>query len=743
MQTSLLRVRTALFVCSALYGVLPSLAHASAQTSAPAAQGQDVQIQNASADIAPAAVDAAADQQGSPEVQNRTGENRAAADGAIGSDEIVVTALRSNQRLQDTPAAVTVATGELLERQQIDDVRGLQALVPATRFSASYNSTRIFIRGVGSLLDFYWIPELTASNFNGVYLPRYSINGAMYDIDNVQVLPGPQGVLYGRSAGGGAILINSRRPVSERQGAASLDVGNYDSVRAELMANLPVSDDLAVRAAAFFSRRDGFQSLGHQADDSLGVRLSALWKPSSDFSLFVWGTHYSQDGQPIATQYLPYVDPDDPFFIPDRDPITGNSNLGSFTRFRYSIAGYEAAFSPGDLNIVYRGSYLTQEERTLSKLSGGNRPVDIAQKQYTQDLSVSGQIGMLDLIGGVSYLRADSRHDVRFGPNQFGTIFPEINQEAYSVFGQATVSISDSLRVVGGARWSSDHLDMTGTGVSCFAVCSFPPISFDKTWRHTDYKGAVEFDVTPDIMLYASVQTGYAPGTLNTFTNVVTVSKEILPQRLLAYTGGVKSQLFDRALTLNVEAFSYDYKDLIIQSFDGRIGAQRLFNVPKSRVYGGQLTAVLQLWRGGSISGNVAYTHARYGTFRATPTSRDLDGLQMQFAPDWTGNVAIDHRFDLGGGAHLDARASTYFSSKYWGTFDHSGRAFQNSFTRSDASLTWFAPDDRFYVGAWIRNIEDQDVRTAISAISAPAPITAATFLEPPRTYGLKAGFSF
>lgn len=299
MQSSLFRVRTMLFVCSALYSALPSLAQASMETGASSVELEDAEGQATSG----GATSAAADQQASPEVQNTTDGNTPAISDATTSGNIVVTALRSNQGLQDTPAAVTVATGDLLERQQIDDVRGLQALVPATRFSASYNSTRIFIRGVGSLLDFYWIPELTASNFNGVYLPRYSINGAMYDIDSLQVLPGPQGVLYGRSAGGGAILINSRRPAFEREGAASIDVGNYDSVRAELMANLPVGEDLALRAAAFFSRRDGYQSLGTQADDSKGFRLSALWRPSPDFSLFIWGTHYTQDA------------PDDRFYI--------------------------------------------------------------------------------------------------------------------------------------------------------------------------------------------------------------------------------------------------------------------------------------------------------------------------------------------------------------------------------------------------------------------------------------------
>jgi iron complex outermembrane receptor protein len=115
----------------------------------------------------------------------------------------------------------------------------------------------------------------------------------------------------------------------------------------------------------------------------------------------------------------------------------------------------------------------------------------------------------------------------------------------------------------------------------------------------------------------------------------------------------------------------------------------------------------------------------------------------MVYTPDWTATVAYDRRFDLSGGSRIDARVATYISSSYWGTFDHSAGARQGSYTKTDASLYYRAPNDRWRVGAWIKNIEDEPVATAPAAAGYAAPFAAATFLEPPRTYGVTFGVGF
>lgn len=661
--------------------------------------------------------------------------------------DIVVTALRTSQTLQNTPAAVTVLSGEALARQQIFDIRGVQQLVPSARFSASYTSTRIFIRGVGSQLDFYWVPESTAVNLNGTYIPRFATTGALYDVESVQVLPGPQGVLYGRSAGGGAVVINTRKPSDRNEASGLLEYGNYNTLHFEGMGNVKVSDTLAIRVAGATNRHDGYQTFGLQSDDSFSGRLSALYKPTDNVSLYLWGTHFEQRGLPTAVEYLPVASGSHAWDVPANDPVTGrNNSTGARMDFKYTLAGYDLGFQLGTVRINNLGSILHQTEQSLRKLIGSDQVLDNAQTQYVQNLHLSGTTGSLDWVGGIDWLFAKSRNSSQLGPNRLGSIFPIIRQRNLSGFAQGTLTLAQGVRLVAGARYTKDSLYLNGTTIRCFGPCVLPPVTFDQSWEHLDLKGGVEVDIAPKVLGYANVQTGYVPGTLNiSVANGTTppagVSREIFPQTLLAYTAGIKSSLGDGLITLNIEGYYYNYKRLIIQSFVAAFNQQTLFNAPTARVYGLQLMSVLRPTRQDTLSANVAYTNGRYGSFQATPVAVNIGGLQMTYTPDWTASLSYDHRFDLANGANIDARVSTYISSSYWGTFDHAAGAQQGSYMKTDASLMYHSANDRITAGIWIKNIENEAVFTAPASSGFAPPFAGITFLEPPRTYGLTLGF--
>ena len=233
-------------------------------------------------------------------------------------EEIVVTALKDRTDIQNTPAAVTVVSGQALEQLNIYNVLGIQNLVPSVRISEEGESFRLYIRGVGSLLDYYYVPETAAVNLNGTYLPRFATSGSLFDTESVQILPGPQGVLYGRSAGGGVLAINTNRPSNALEASGNIGYGNYDAVHFDGVGNVPINDQLALRAAVSFNKHDGYQSLGLDADDSSAIRLSALYTPTEALSTYVWATHFEQTGLPEAGQYLPYLPGHDPWYIRSR-----------------------------------------------------------------------------------------------------------------------------------------------------------------------------------------------------------------------------------------------------------------------------------------------------------------------------------------------------------------------------------------------------------------------------------------
>ena len=659
-------------------------------------------------------------------------------------DEIVVTALKVNTSVQRTPAAVTVISGSTLEQQGIETMQGVQNLAPSAHFGQENTALQVFIRGVGSQLDYYWIPESTAINMNGVYIPRYASIGNLFDIDSIQVLPGPQGVLYGRSAGGGVVVTNSNRPTQSDEGSANVTFGNYNLTRFEGMGNVAINDQLAVRAAATFSKHDGYESYGLDADNSYSVRLSALYKPISNLSIYAWGTRYEQTAPLDGIVYLPYIDKHNPWYLPPTDPVTGlNNTTGVYTDYKYQIFGTEIKYDVDAFTVQYTGSAMGQLESSQRIITGNIQQVHDGMHQYTQDIRFSGDNGPVQWLAGANWYDARSNYYGVFGPHQFGDYFPSIKQRSISEYAQATWSILPTFRFVAGVRNTRDTLELSGNGIACFGICFYSPIDFDHSWSHVDWKAGVEWDATSNVMAYANVQTGYVPGTLNTYANSSLFNQVINPQTLLAYTAGVKTQTSDHLLTVNLETFYYSYKNLIIQAFNDSLGENTLYNAPRATINGAQLTSSIRPTGHDTFSVNGAYTHGWYGNFVSGPGAIDLYGLQTTYTPTWTATLDYDHSFDLPNGGVLDARVDGYFSSKYWGTFDHTGGAYQGGYGKTDASIAYNAPNKHWTASIWAKNIQNVAVHTAISASGYASPYSGVTILEPPRTFGLTIGFKY
>lgn len=664
-------------------------------------------------------------------------------------DEIVITALHENTSLQKAAASVTYVSGDELAQQRIDDIRSLGTLVPGLHLNQENTATQIFMRGAGSYADFYWVPEEVAVNFNGGYLPRFAVLGSFFDIDNVQVLPGPQGVLYGHSASGGAILINSKMPVFTPEADAALEYGAYNLIHVTAMGNTPVSDTLAVRAAVNFVKHDGYQSNGAQSEDSTSVRLSALYKPSEQFSIELWGSYFKDTGIPPYAEYIPPLSKSNPWYIPAVDPFTYVPNTGAYLDYDYYLAGLNTTYYLGPIILKYNASYLKQSELSEINLVGVLQSNDNNMQQYGQDFTISsGTNSNLQWIGGLSWLHSDSSSIVLFG-TRGGTVLPSLGQLSESAFAQLTYSISSAFRLVAGARYSYDHQDANGYIIECptpppygpGGACTQPSEMYDQGQDHPDYKGGVEYDASSHSMLYANVQTGYSPGTFNTFTGPG-LDKEVHQQTQLAYTAGEKSTFADGLLTFNLEGYLYNYKDLIIETLDTVHNQAALYTAPTARVYGLQILSTLRPTSNDLFAANFAYTHGRYGDEPIAAALPSVAGLQMQDTPDLTATLSYQHRFDLKNGAAIDANISSYLSSSYWGTFDHAGDTQQTNYSNTNLSLTYKAPT-RWSAGVWVTNVENTAVRTAMSSTGLPPPYpSGVSGLAPPREFGLRFKFS-
>ena len=291
------------------------------------------------------------------------------------------------------------------------------------------------------------------------------------------------------------------------------------------------------------------------------------------------------------------------------------------------------------------------------------------------------------------------------------------------------------MRLVAGGRASFDSRE--GEGLTGFGQ----PFDADEDYDRLDWKLGVEWDVLADAMAYATIQTGYQPGTYNSFPATPEQSNLVDAAELTAYTVGIKSRFLDDRLQVNNETFFYDYRDLLVQSFNLNTFLLTTFNAEQTEIWGNQLDVLFQVTDAGRLNLSVGYLHARYEDFIVPDAvnigipQRDFGGYELQYAPDWTVSAGYQHDFQFSTG-YLRARVESRYESEFWGTFTQSRGTQQEGYTKSDASLTYYSTDGRWSLGLWIKNIEDEAVLAATTT-GQYGPYADA-FIEPPRTYGAR-----
>ena len=663
-------------------------------------------------------------------------------------EEVIVTAEKQEETLQKTAAAITAIQGDALVAAGVTDLRAAQKLVPSVRFQAEGANTEVYIRGVGSTLDLPNIEPPTTVNFNGIYIPREATSVPLFDIDQIEVLPGTQGTLYGRSVLGGAVNISFNRPTQDLGTEVLLKAGNYSLFHGTVTQNLPVNDTFALRGSVDYTNQDGYLETGADSRDDYGIRLSGLYEPNDDLSIYVWAQTAEKDGKSanlVRKGYNGGTFDGDPHAFESSDPwndvITPDAPDAGSQVYEEWVVGAQVDWRFNGMTLTYVPSYLYLDWASNYWLENLPAYLSAHYNQVTQELRLSGKAGdRWDWLVGLYAYRVtnDGLFTVTYPPEAGGLVtLADVTRnrlEGLAAFGQATYSVSDSLRVVAGGRFSYDKRE--GDGRAYGVV----PYDFDESFDNADWKLGVEYDVGKASMVYGNIQTGYQPGTYNGFPSTPEQSNLVEEASLTAFTIGAKNRFLSDRLQVNDEIFYYDYRDLFAQSFNLGTFLLTTFNAEKVEIYGNQLDILFQATDADLLNLSVGYLHARNKEFvvpdeiNIGPGTHDFAGYSLQNAPDWTVSAGYQHDFRLDSG-YLRARADTRYESSFWGTFAHNRGTEQEAYTKSDASLTYFADSDRWSIGIWVRNIEDEAVQAAATA-GQFGPY-ADVFLEPPRTYGV------
>ncbi|MEP9401302.1 TonB-dependent receptor [Sphingomonas sp. VNH70] len=551
--------------------------------------------------------------------------------------EIIVTAEKREAGLQDVPQAITALTGDALLANNINSFQDLSALAPGlTVANAEGERTTISIRGVGQEANQNDVAAPSVSyHQDGVYIVSpFALGGNFLDVGRVEVLRGPQGTLFGQNSTGGAINLVTAAPVLGRtEGYIDGAYGSFDYRNLRSAVNLPVGSTLAVRAAASWLKQDGTTTnlrSGQALDerDDAAWRFQLLWQPADRLRIDLTAQQFRSDTNGPARFGL--LDP-----TPRRDD-DGDRQLSQDSPSRLFLRSqlYSAVVT-WDLpafTVKYLGSHQREDVRKyrdndfsdvaligpLAVERSFYERQDQAHRSYTSELNLVSSrplFGAVDWVLGAfwfqqkieahSFERVDRNRNGVFDPfnpvannglppaGDIGfqsDFFPE--RRSYSFYGQATWHATDRLRMTGGLRYTDDRA--TNRNFNFFTLSTGrPTANITSQASAVTGRAAVEFDLGPSRMAYASYTRGFKPGGNNLTFGIADVAEDLVfrtfrPEHIDAYELGLKADFLDGRLRANLAGFGYDYRDLQYMTSDPRNRSSGVANIPRSRILGAE-----------------------------------------------------------------------------------------------------------------------------------------------------------
>ena len=593
-------------------------------------------------------------------------------------EEVLVTAEKRSESLQDLSQAITVLTGEDLDTRQVTSFVDLSAIAPGVNIAKNEGfKTVITIRGVGNEANQNAIANPSVSyHLDGIYVASpFALQTDFLDLERIEVLRGPQGTLFGQNSTGGAINVITTAPSMDSSfGKADLTLGDYGLVKARAAYNLPLSDTLALRASVISNTRDGFTdnlTLDQDLDDanSLSARVRVLYEPSDNFRANFTAQYFDEDRNGAAQKGL-------------LDPTPGARKLRQNSTAEYELESqlYSAVlewdfekFSVKSLTSYQDDDILIRRDNDrndldflppFAQLPSSYDPETNKQTTITQEVNlVSSEplFGKLDWVAGVFYLdteveisileRLDFGFDGTFDPFTIETIYayggdvgfisdskPE--RDSTSVYGQGTWNLSETWRTVFGLRYTEDKVYSSVTNYYGREGTDVLEIKSDKVTGRL----VVEHDINDSTMLFGSFTKGFKPGGSNlTYgTEAVIAPIVVLPifneEIVNAYEIGLKTDLADGRIRLNAAAFYYDYNNLQYQATDPEVFNGGVGNIPESEIFGAELEFSAFLSDSLILDARMAWLDTEI-----TSDHLALDNVQSEAA----GNALLGQGFDL------------------------------------------------------------------------------------------------
>ncbi len=759
----------------------------------------------------------------------------APADDESANAEIIVTAQKREERLQDIPLAVSVIGGDAVANNGGITLENAQYLVPSLNFRKSGTSLNqaLFLRGVGTINFSIAAEPSVAAVLDGVVLSRAGEGFTdLFDVERIEVLRGPQGTLFGKNASAGVVSIVTKRPTADFGATVEASYFTKSEYRGRATVNIPLAANVRSRFTGFYGNYDGnvnnltkgnkvngYEHYGLrgaiEADVSENIMLTLRGDyrkanddccaeiigttPTNAAALALAGTGFNAADSRNIRQNLVTATKEKSWGISlQADIALGEHSLTSITSYR----GW-------DNTEIRDGDWLDQPYVGLNQLHD-NGPQ--TSNTFSQELRIASPTGQfLEYVVGAYYSKAES--DRTFtrnvitcsastlaavvpglvpcstasgastittpaGTADFGSTFKNV-----SVFGQTTLNLSDSLRLIGGLRYTHDTLDvnhirrttLSGPGVNGNfdagvynngLVATLPatgfvagtsngvPFTTSTSNNNLSGKAGVQADLTENNMAYASYTRGYKGPAYNIFYNLTTVGAGVIaPETVNAYEVGLKNTFLDGDLIVNLAAYYAKYNNYQANSPDFVAGVRttRLTNAGSVSTKGFELDFVATPSRNFTLSGGVAYNKARVEDFRLPPgadsTQLLAKGTPLANAPKWKMSLGAQYDIKTSGFANIELGSQIAMQS------DQIYELSPNPAVRLGSTVDGYAivdltaalvdPNDGWRVAFQVKNLFDKSFASSIVSGGPGGSFRYIIPREADRYFGVTAKINF
>ena len=734
-----------------------------------------------------------------PAAKSATVEDPATDQGGL--DSIIVYAQKKGrgEELQKVPLAVTAVDGAALERAHTTDIRDVGRLVPNAQLDGVGTFpgfANFFMRGVGVSTSVRSLDPAVNIVQDGMVI-GYQAGAVLdtFDTETVEVLRGPQGVLFGRNASGGVVSLRSRRPDGDFGGSAKVTFGNGGTVETRTaIEGALIPDILFARIAVLTRENDGFfrntndgtfvvipsnvNPTGAAAalhpvsrvpsTDEAVYKATVVFKPAETTTFTLLGQYldFNDGGGANRGFYTPGTALRQHQTVWGYTPSSRKWAVNNRTTGYTNIEGYHII---GELEQEVGGGVFTGigAYRHISynaTLNVGGDPFDTLvfpdNEEDADQLSFEARYNLavgdnVDLLLGGFYFKLDTtvyeKRLQRFGntTNRRYTINRWTqNTESYAVFGNIDVRPIERLTLSAGVRYSKDKKNMRIVPLTICPGQSFEscPLNFrnaEKSWDDVSPRFVASYEFTDDIMAFASYSKGYRAGNFNarapTARGAVTPAD---PETVSSYEVGIKSDLLDNRLRFNLGYFYQKYDDIqrLVQfAVPGESPTQQLFNAAAATIQGVELEVAAVPIKGLRIDGTVGYTNAKYDSFNnltGLPAGVSPTDLKFDRVPKWTAYIGATYNTDIGQNNTLGAHIGYSWRSHVFVDVLNTRFLEQPEYGLLDASLELGIK--QFTIGVFARNLANVEYAEIKSA-----GIGYNAFGGSPRFYGIEFGVKF